>query len=143
MNRRIRTAAVVAAVAAAVLGLPATAAVVLGLPATAASAAVPVPDPTAVFPAGCATGEITAFAGKLTPDGQPDVTTSGWMRPCEGTTPADEFVIIYYGPADGVITPRQIRAFTSLAGPTPFLLHDGLRDYELRVAAMWRRLTWS
>src|SRR5947207_1929864 len=27
-----------------------------------------------------------------------------------------------------------------LAGETPFLLHDGLRDYELRVAAVWRGL---
>ena len=27
-----------------------------------------------------------------------------------------------------------------LAGETPFLLHDGLRDYELGVAALWRRL---
>ena len=110
MIRWTRPAAVVAVLAAAGLGLP----------AEVASAAVPVPDPTSVVPAGCATGEITSFDGKLTPDGQASVTTRGWMRPCVGATPSAEFVVIYYGLTGGVITPRQVYDFTSLTEPTSF-----------------------
>jgi hypothetical protein len=51
-------------------------------------------------------------------------------------------LVVIDGPSGGRRVRYPVLPLTQpyLAGPTPFLLHDGLRDYELRVAAMWRRL---
>jgi hypothetical protein len=56
-------------------------------------------------------------------------------------TPGPDLIVID-GPSGGRLVRYPVLPGLQpyLTRETPFLLHDGLRDYELRVAQMWRRL---
>jgi hypothetical protein len=51
-------------------------------------------------------------------------------------------LVVIDGPSGGCMVRYPILPLVQpyLNAETPFLLHDGLRDYELRVASMWRHL---
>lgn len=107
------------------------AAALIGLPASAASAAVPPTVPPMTGPAGCATGAITSSEGRL----PLAVVVSGWMLPCAGTAPEAGFAIVHYGPTAGIVTPSQLRDFTSATEPTPFVAVAAEEKYKGQATA--------